>query len=476
MKTISTALAAHLAGEVTTLATCWRIARTDGEVFRFTDHDRDLLVEGELYLASTGYSRTAIASDADLAVDNLEVEGVFDSEAIAEEDLRAGRFDRAEVRIFLVNWADPTQGILRVRRGWFGEVVLGEQGSFRTELRGLTQALSQRHRRALRPRMPRRSRRRALPGADRAAGDRAGHGLRPGRHRPGGDGSRSRLLRLREPHLWLYPGRASPLPCSRPTTRPSGRSPSTARHALEAMEAWTRAGTVLDVVDRVTLTVAIDEPRAVDGWFAGGVLTFETGANAGRAVEVKGWTQATGQIELYLPVGYPIAAGRPVPRPSRLRQAPRHLPLPLCQHPQLPRRALHPRAGPADELPRCPLSRDRGAVTARPSSRLPGPGSARPGATRAAPPRGVDCAGLVVLVARQLGLADHDVTGYGRHSTGLAFVDHFRAAMDAIPLRRGAAPATFLSSPMPPIPVIAASAPSFAARRISSTPTPCAGR
>ncbi len=48
--------------------------------------------------------------------------------------------------------------------------------------------------------------------------------------------------------------------------------------------------------------------------------------------------------------------------------------------------------------------------------------------------RGVDCAGLVVLVARQLGLADHDVTGYGRHSTGLAFVDHFRAAMDGIPL------------------------------------------
>ena len=29
-------------------------------------------------------------------------------------------------------------------------------------------------------------------------------------------------------------------------------------------------------------------------------------------------------------------------------------------------------------------------------------------------PRGVDCAGLVVLVARALGLADHDVAGYSR--------------------------------------------------------------
>jgi uncharacterized phage protein (TIGR02218 family) len=144
MKSVSTALATHLAGEVTTLATCWRITRADGVVFRFTDHDRDLVVEGEAYAASAAYSRTAISNDAGMGVDNLDVEGVFDSAAVTEEELRAGLFDRAEVRIFLVNWAEPSMGNLRLRRGWFGEVVLTEQGVFRTELRGLTQALSQR--------------------------------------------------------------------------------------------------------------------------------------------------------------------------------------------------------------------------------------------------------------------------------------------------------------------------------------------
>src|SRR5690554_4198184 len=144
MKSVSAALAAHLAGPVTTLATCWRITRTDGREFFFTDHDRDLAFEGHVYKASSGYSRTAIASDASLGVDNLDVEGVFDSEAITEQELRAGLFDQAEVRIFLVNWADPSMGALRMRRGWFGEVVLTEQGVFRTELRGLSQALSQR--------------------------------------------------------------------------------------------------------------------------------------------------------------------------------------------------------------------------------------------------------------------------------------------------------------------------------------------
>ena len=47
---------------------------------------------------------------------------------------------------------------------------------------------------------------------------------------------------------------------------------------------------------------------------------------------------------------------------------------------------------------------------------------------------GLDCAGLIVLTARDLGLSDHDRTGYGRHAQGLGFVDAFREAMDPVPL------------------------------------------
>ena len=90
MKSVSAALAAHLAGPVTTLATCWRITRVDGTEFFFTDDDRDLVFEGHVYTASAGYSRTAIANDAGMGVDNLDVEGVFDDDAITEQELRAG--------------------------------------------------------------------------------------------------------------------------------------------------------------------------------------------------------------------------------------------------------------------------------------------------------------------------------------------------------------------------------------------------
>ena len=74
---------------------------------------------------------------------DLDVDGVFDAATITEEALRAGLFDHAEVRVFLVNWADLSMGALKMRRGWFGEVILTQSGAFRTELRGLAQALQQ---------------------------------------------------------------------------------------------------------------------------------------------------------------------------------------------------------------------------------------------------------------------------------------------------------------------------------------------
>ena len=142
-KSISAAMQNHLNQEVTSLATCWRVTRTDGREFFFTDHDVDITFDGNTYLAETGYRRTSIQNDATLAVDNLDIEGIFDSDQITEEDLRAGLFDYARIRVFIVNWADISDGDIKMRSGRLGEVILTEQGVFRSELRGLSQALSQ---------------------------------------------------------------------------------------------------------------------------------------------------------------------------------------------------------------------------------------------------------------------------------------------------------------------------------------------
>ena len=308
MKSTSAALAAHLAGPVTTLATCWRISRVDGKEFFFTDHDRDLSFEGNVYKASSGYSRTAIANDASLSVDNLDVEGVFDSASITEEEMRAGLFDQAEVRIFLVNWADPAMGALRMRRGWFGEVVLTEQGIFRTELRGMTQALQQRvgelyspecradlgdHRCKVPVNPPEIARSTAYSVGD-VVRVRTGMGT-------GSQMFENRVYRC------VTDGTTASEPPSFDTN--VGAQTTDGGAVFEAEEAWSRSGIVTAVTDRAVFNATLDEPRAADGWFAGGVLTWETGANAGRSIEVKGWTQGSGRIELFLPMGYAIEPG-----------------------------------------------------------------------------------------------------------------------------------------------------------------------
>ncbi len=144
MKTIGASLEAHLQQEVATITTCIHMVRQDGTELFLTEHDQDLVVGGDTYLSALGFSRTDIASVYDLSVDNLEVQGVLDSSEITEDDLRAGKYDFAEVFFFLVNYEDLTQGILKLRRGWLGEVMLSDSGIFKAELRGMTQLYSQR--------------------------------------------------------------------------------------------------------------------------------------------------------------------------------------------------------------------------------------------------------------------------------------------------------------------------------------------
>ena len=124
MKSASTQLAAHIAGETTSLATCWKVTRKDGAVFGFTDHDRNLVIDDVTYEARTGYTRTAIQTISDLSVDNLDIESAFDSEAITAQDLRDGVWDNAEVLIFLVNWNALSEGRIVLKRGTIGQVEL----------------------------------------------------------------------------------------------------------------------------------------------------------------------------------------------------------------------------------------------------------------------------------------------------------------------------------------------------------------
>lgn len=141
MRVLPAGLAAHLEGDATTVCHCWRVTRRDGAVVGFTEHDRDLVVAGSVYLAASGFAASDSEAGNGLSVDAGEVTGGFSADAIVEADVLAGRFDGARVETFLVNWAAPEEHIL-LRVEEIGEVVRAG-GAFRAELRRVTHRLGQ---------------------------------------------------------------------------------------------------------------------------------------------------------------------------------------------------------------------------------------------------------------------------------------------------------------------------------------------
>jgi uncharacterized phage protein (TIGR02218 family) len=140
VKVLTTSISNHLTQDVTTIATCWEIARRDGITLRFTSLDQDLTIGGNVYSSLAGYTPSAVVSTNDFAVDNMTVDSVLDVDVITEEDLLGGIYDGASVRIFQVNWADPDGGEIDLKTGTIGEVrIAGDR--FVVELRGLTSAL-----------------------------------------------------------------------------------------------------------------------------------------------------------------------------------------------------------------------------------------------------------------------------------------------------------------------------------------------
>lgn len=137
----SDALKAHLAAGLTTVCRCWVIRRRDGVTQGFTDHDTPLEFDGIVFKADTGLSASALRQSTGLSVDNTEALGALSDFAISERDLSGGRYDRAEIEIWLVNWAD-TNARQVTFRGTIGEVEQTD-GAFRAELRGLSENLNQ---------------------------------------------------------------------------------------------------------------------------------------------------------------------------------------------------------------------------------------------------------------------------------------------------------------------------------------------
>jgi len=141
-KNISVALKAHYALGSTTIARCWRFERRDGLIVTVTTCARDLLINGEIYRSKDGVNPTAIAQQADGAVQNSEVNGTLSTEFASELEIISGLWDRADVTVFEVNYRDLSMGQVILQTGTLGDVKAG-RSAFNAEVRGLNQFMQQ---------------------------------------------------------------------------------------------------------------------------------------------------------------------------------------------------------------------------------------------------------------------------------------------------------------------------------------------
>lgn len=164
MKTLPTLLAADLQAGTTTLAYLFVIEQADGVVIRGTNHDMDITIPASgdsppdrfagTYRAMANVTVQDVTSNTDLTVDNTELEGAFadrssdspqqalviDVSAAAAE---AGLLDMAPLYVLVCNWAAPAHGYWIEKAGTLGKLDRDSDGKYTTELRGLTQLLSQ---------------------------------------------------------------------------------------------------------------------------------------------------------------------------------------------------------------------------------------------------------------------------------------------------------------------------------------------
>ncbi|WP_269713893.1 baseplate hub domain-containing protein [Caulobacter sp. NIBR2454] len=104
MRPVAEALIARIENGEAMLCHVWILRRRDGETLGFTDHDRDLPVEGVTCRAASGWTAGAVEQALGFAPGSAAGAGGLDSEAITEADIEAGKYDGATVECRRVDW------------------------------------------------------------------------------------------------------------------------------------------------------------------------------------------------------------------------------------------------------------------------------------------------------------------------------------------------------------------------------------
>jgi uncharacterized phage protein (TIGR02218 family) len=122
-------------GDLTSVALCWRLERTDGAGIGLTSHDETMWIDGAVYEPTPGIMPASITRKLGLDAGSGEVTGALSSDALDDADLALGRWDGAGVQLTAVDWTDSTADSIQLLAGEIGSVSI-DGNSFTAELQG----------------------------------------------------------------------------------------------------------------------------------------------------------------------------------------------------------------------------------------------------------------------------------------------------------------------------------------------------
>lgn len=129
-------------GELTSLALCWRLERPDGAGLALTSHDQPIERDGIVYRPQPGMVPAAITRSLGLDPNDGEAGGALSSDALNEQDLALGRWNKARISLAATDWADPAQEPIQMLGGELGAVALSGT-HFTADLIGATARLDE---------------------------------------------------------------------------------------------------------------------------------------------------------------------------------------------------------------------------------------------------------------------------------------------------------------------------------------------
>jgi uncharacterized phage protein (TIGR02218 family) len=121
-----------------------RLDLADGDVLAFTDHDVSLTFDlgdgGTVYQPWTGIQPSDVVLSVGFDASNFEVTGPI-GDVVTRVAVLGGKFRGALARLFVVNWADLTQGAAKIMQG---RVATGkvEGSKFTLEIRNAADAFN----------------------------------------------------------------------------------------------------------------------------------------------------------------------------------------------------------------------------------------------------------------------------------------------------------------------------------------------